>query len=103
MGVAPANVALTGSYTIPLMKKTGFTPEQASAIEAVASTGGQFTPPDHGGGRIPDGRFFGDHLCQPDGHRACPGTIVLFNGFFGCHPDLTKRKYSHVADENQYE
>lgn len=45
MGVAPANVALTGSYTIPLMKKTGFTPEQASAIEAVASTGGQFTPP----------------------------------------------------------
>jgi TRAP transporter 4TM/12TM fusion protein len=45
MGVPAANVALTGAYTIPSMKKTGFTPEYASAIEAVASTGGQLTPP----------------------------------------------------------
>ena len=44
-GAAAANVALTGSYTIPLMKKTGFTAEHAGAIEAVASTGGQLTPP----------------------------------------------------------
>jgi TRAP transporter 4TM/12TM fusion protein len=45
LGVAPANVALTGSYTIPLMRKTGFKAEHAAAIEAVASTGGQLTPP----------------------------------------------------------
>jgi len=45
MGVPAANVALTGTYTIPSMKKTGFTAETASAIEAVASTGGQLTPP----------------------------------------------------------
>jgi len=44
-GAAMANVALTGSYTIPLMKKNGYKPEQAGAIEAVASTGGQITPP----------------------------------------------------------
>jgi len=44
-GAAAANVALTGSYTIPLMKKTGFKSEYAGAIEAVASTGGQLTPP----------------------------------------------------------
>lgn len=44
-GAAAANVALTGSYTIPLMKDTGFKPEHAGAIEAVASTGGQLTPP----------------------------------------------------------
>lgn len=44
-GGAAANVALTGSYTIPLMKKTGFKAEHAGAIEAVASTGGQLTPP----------------------------------------------------------
>lgn len=44
-GAAAANVALTGSYTIPLMKKTGFHPKHAGAIEAVASTGGQLTPP----------------------------------------------------------
>jgi len=44
-GAAMANVALTGSYTIPLMKENGYKPEQAGAIEAVASTGGQITPP----------------------------------------------------------
>lgn len=44
-GAAAANVALTGSYTIPLMKKSGFQPEHAGAIEAVSSTGGQLTPP----------------------------------------------------------
>jgi TRAP transporter 4TM/12TM fusion protein len=44
-GAAAANVALTGSYTIPLMKKTGFEGKHAGAIEAVASTGGQLTPP----------------------------------------------------------
>jgi len=44
-GAAAANVALTGSYTIPLMKSAGFRPEHAGAIEAVASTGGQLTPP----------------------------------------------------------
>ena len=44
-GAAAANVALTGSYTIPLMKRTGFRGRDAAAIEAVASTGGQLTPP----------------------------------------------------------
>lgn len=44
-GAAAANVALTGAYTIPLMKRTGFKGEHAAAIEAVASTGGQLTPP----------------------------------------------------------
>ncbi len=44
-GVAAANVAVTGSYTIPVMKESGFTGEQAAAIEAMASTGGQLTPP----------------------------------------------------------
>ena len=44
-GAAVANVVLTGSATIPTMKKTGFRPEQAAAIESVASTGGQIMPP----------------------------------------------------------
>ena len=44
-GAAAANVALTGSYTIPLMKDSGFKSEHAGAIEAVSSTGGQLTPP----------------------------------------------------------
>lgn len=44
-GSAMANVVTTGSFTIPLMKRMGYRPEQAGAIEAAASTGGQIMPP----------------------------------------------------------
>ena len=44
-GSAVANVIGTGTFTIPLMKKTGYESETAAAVEAAASTGGQFTPP----------------------------------------------------------
>jgi len=44
-GSTVANVASTGSITIPLMKKYGFAGSYAGAVEAVASTGGQFMPP----------------------------------------------------------
>lgn len=44
-GSVVANVAAIGTFTIPLMKKTGYRPEMAGAIEAVASTGGQLMPP----------------------------------------------------------
>ncbi|MDR2432976.1 MAG: TRAP transporter fused permease subunit [Treponema sp.] len=44
-GSAVANVTTTGVITIPLMKKTGYTPEEAGAVESVASTGGQIMPP----------------------------------------------------------
>ena len=44
-GSAVANVLVDGWLTIPLMKRTGFSPSVAGAIEAVASTGGQIMPP----------------------------------------------------------
>lgn len=44
-GSAVANVVTTGTFTIPLMKKVGYSPEFAGAVEAVASTGGQLLPP----------------------------------------------------------
>ena len=44
-GSAVANVATTGVMTIPMMKKIGYEPEEAGAVEAVASTGGQIMPP----------------------------------------------------------
>ncbi len=44
-GSASSNVAATGSFTIPLMKRFGVSGEQAGGIEAVASTGGQIMPP----------------------------------------------------------
>lgn len=44
-GTAVGNIMSTGIVTIPLMKRSGFRPEFAAAIEAVASNGGQFAPP----------------------------------------------------------
>ncbi|NWG75525.1 MAG: TRAP transporter fused permease subunit, partial [Rubrivivax sp.] len=44
-GSPASNVAVDGCITIPLMKRTGYTPELAGAVEATASTGGQIMPP----------------------------------------------------------
>lgn len=44
-GVGMANVVTTGTFTIPMMKKVGFRPAFAGAVEAVASSGGQIMPP----------------------------------------------------------
>lgn len=44
-GSAAGNVAVTGAFTIPMMKREGYAAHQAAAIEAVVSTGGQIMPP----------------------------------------------------------
>ncbi len=49
-GSAIANVVTSGAFTIPLMKKLGYKPEEAGGIEAAASTGGQIMPPIMGAG-----------------------------------------------------
>lgn len=49
-GTSAGNVVATGSLTIPLMKRTGYTPRFAGAVEAAASSGGQILPPIMGAG-----------------------------------------------------
>ncbi len=49
-GSASANVATTGAFTIPMMKRLRYKPEMAAAVEAAASTGGQIMPPIMGAG-----------------------------------------------------
>jgi len=49
-GSGPANVATTGTFTIPMMKRLNYRPEFAAAVESVASTGGQIMPPIMGAG-----------------------------------------------------
>ncbi len=49
-GSTVANVYATGSFTIPLMKRHGYSPKQAAAIEAISGTGGQIMPPIMGAG-----------------------------------------------------
>jgi TRAP transporter 4TM/12TM fusion protein len=49
-GSSVANVVASGAFTIPMMKRIGFRPHHAGAIEAIASTGGQIMPPIMGAG-----------------------------------------------------
>lgn len=58
-GSAVANVATTGMITIPLMKRIGYTPQKAGAIEALASSGGQFMPPIMGASAFLMAEFIG--------------------------------------------
>jgi TRAP transporter 4TM/12TM fusion protein len=58
-GSSVANVATTGTFTIPLMKKVGYAPYYAGAVEACASTGGQLMPPIMGAGAFIMSEFLG--------------------------------------------
>ena len=58
-GSAVANVVSTGIFTIPLMKKAGYRPQFAAAVEAAASTGGQILPPIMGAGAFILAEFLG--------------------------------------------
>lgn len=58
-GSSIANTVTTGTFTIPLMKKTGFKPEQAGAVESAASTMGQLMPPIMGAAAFIMAEFLG--------------------------------------------
>jgi TRAP transporter 4TM/12TM fusion protein len=58
-GSSVANVLTTGTFTIPLMKKAGYPPEVAGAIEPAASTGGQIMPPIMGAAAFVMAEFLG--------------------------------------------
>ncbi len=58
-GSAVANVYGTGTFTIPLMKKIGYAPHFAGAVEAVSSSGGQIMPPVMGAGAFLMASFLG--------------------------------------------
>jgi len=63
-GATVANVALGGAFTIPAMKDQGYKPEQAGAIEAVSSCGGQIMPPVMGAGAFVMASFLGIPYAQ---------------------------------------
>lgn len=63
-GSAVANVYGTGTFTIPLMKKIGYPPHFAGAVEAVASAGGQIMPPVMGAGAFLMASFLGIPFSQ---------------------------------------
>jgi len=70
-GSAAANVATTGSFTIPAMKKAGYSSRVAGAIESIASTAGQITPPVMG-----VAAFLIAEFCGIEYIRVCAAALI---------------------------
>ena len=92
-GSAVANVATTGVMTIPMMKKIGYEPEEAGAIEAVASTGGQIMPPIMGVGAFIMAEMLGTNYLNIAADAIIPAFAYYF-GVFVLVSALAKKRAS---------
>ena len=80
-GSSVGNTVTTGSVTIPMMKKTGYKPEFAGAVEAAASTGGQIMPPIMGAAAF----LMAEYMALPYSTvavKAILPAILYFTGIF---------------------
>lgn len=77
-GSSVANTVTTGAFTIPLMKKTGYKPYFAGAVEAAASTGGQIMPPVMGAAAFIMAEFTGMSYLNIVIAAAIPATLYYF-------------------------
>jgi TRAP transporter 4TM/12TM fusion protein len=93
-GSAVANVMVDGPITIPLMKRTGFRPPFAAAVEAVASTGGQIMPPVMGAAAFVMAEFLAVPYAQVALWAAIPAMLYYVAVFCAVHFDA--RRY-HLA------
>ena len=84
-GSTVANVYATGSFTIPLMKKFGYIPRQAAAIEAIAGTGGQIMPPIMGAGAFIMSEVTGIPYFKIIVAAALPALLYYIGLFFVVH------------------
>lgn len=80
-GSSVGNTVTTGSVTIPMMKKTGYKPEFAGAVEAAASTGGQIMPPIMGAAAFLMADFIGVPYSSILGRAILP-AVLYFAGIF---------------------
>ena len=97
-GSSVANTVSTGSITIPLMKKTGYKPEFAGAVEAAASTGGQIMPPIMGAAAFIMTEYIGCSYTTV-ALSACIPALLYFTGIFtNVHFEALKLGLTGVAD-----
>jgi TRAP transporter 4TM/12TM fusion protein len=80
-GSPGANVVVTGTFTIPMMKRTGYKPHFAGAVEAVASTGGLIMPPVMGVAAFLMAEFLGTSYANV-ALAACLPAILYYVGVF---------------------
>jgi TRAP transporter 4TM/12TM fusion protein len=91
-GSAVANVMVDGPITIPLMKRTGFRPPFAAAVEAVASTGGQLMPPIMGAAAFVMAEFLAVPYAQVALWALVPALLYYLAVFFAVHFEAKRYK-----------
>jgi len=84
-GSAVANVMTTGTFTIPLMKRIGYKPAFAGAVEAVASTGGQIMPPIMGATAFIMAEFLGISYLSVAAFALLPAVLYYLAVFMTVH------------------
>ena len=100
-GSAAANVATTGSITIPLMIRTGYRPSVAAAIEALASSGGQITPPLMGAGAFIMSEITGIPYIKIMAAALFPALLFYFSLYQMVHYEAVKNGLMPIEDSQR--
>lgn len=90
-GSAVANVVTTGAITIPLMKRNGYRPHFAAAVEAAASSGGQLMPPVMGATAFVIAEFVGRPYQEIALSAVIPSFLFYLGLFFAVHFEAVRR------------
>ncbi|WP_099355225.1 TRAP transporter permease [Fredinandcohnia onubensis] len=97
-GSAVSNVATTGVFTIPLMKKAGYSPKMAASVESVASTGGMILPPVMGVGAFVMAGITGIPYIQIAIAAILPALLYYFTVSTTIHLHALKHDFKKVDD-----
>ena len=98
-GSAVANVVTTGSFTIPLMKKVGYRPYFAGAVEACASSGGQIMPPVMGAAAFVIAEFLNVPYLTVARASIFPAIIYFFSIFVMVHFEARRKNLGTVSKQ----
>jgi len=98
-GSSVANVMVTGNYTIPMMKKLGYKPEFAGAVEAIASSGGGITPPIMSITAFMMAEFLNMSYLRIIGYALLPCCLYYLGVFFGVHFQTKRRGLGTLSQE----
>ena len=99
-GSSIANTVTTGTFTIPLMKRTGFRPEQAGAVEVASSTNGQLMPPVMGAAAFIIAEFLGLAYTDVIFAAFIPAFVSYFALFYIVHLEALKLGLKGMNDED---
>ena len=97
-GSSIANTVTTGTFTIPIMKKSGFSKEKAGAIEVSASVNGQIMPPVMGAAAFVMASFIGVTYFEIVKHAFLPAIISYLALFYISHLEALKLGLKGMAD-----